>query len=109
MITDNLKAQIKADEGVVYAIYNDHLGYATFGVGHLIKESDPEIHLEVGSIVIKAQANAHFRSMDFCLNIQMARHTAIIRHAIHSQSRIPDTSLRSGSKFRFIGKNNFTR
>ena len=32
MITDNLKAQIKADEGVVYAIYNDHLGYATFGV-----------------------------------------------------------------------------
>jgi len=44
MITDNLKNQIKADEGVVYAIYKDHLGYATFGVGHLIKETDPEYH-----------------------------------------------------------------
>ena len=58
MITDNLKAQIKADEGVVYEIYNDHLGYATFGVGHLIKESDPEIHLEVGSLIPKARVDA---------------------------------------------------
>ena len=57
MITDNLKNQIKADEGVVYAIYNDHLGYATFGVGHLIKESDPEIHLEVGSLIPKARVD----------------------------------------------------
>ena len=57
MITDNLKNQIKADEGVVYAIYNDHLGYATFGVGHLIKLSDPEIHLEVGSLIPKARVD----------------------------------------------------
>ena len=31
---------LKIDEGVVYEIYLDHLNYATFGVGHLIKESD---------------------------------------------------------------------
>lgn len=34
--------QLKIDEGVVYRIYEDHLGYPTFGVGHLILESDPE-------------------------------------------------------------------
>ena len=34
--------QLKIDEGVVYDIYLDHLGYPTFGVGHLIRESDEE-------------------------------------------------------------------
>ena len=34
--------QLKIDEGVEYVIYNDHLGYPTFGVGHLVLESDPE-------------------------------------------------------------------
>lgn len=40
--------QLKVDEGVVYAIYKDHLGYSTFGVGHLVLESDPEYGAEVG-------------------------------------------------------------
>ena len=34
--------QLKIDEGVVYEIYKDHLGYPTFGVGHLVTENDPE-------------------------------------------------------------------
>ena len=34
--------QLKIDEGVEYKIYKDHLGYPTFGVGHLILEDDPE-------------------------------------------------------------------
>ena len=34
--------QLKIDEGVVYEVYKDHLGYPTFGVGHLVLESDPE-------------------------------------------------------------------
>ena len=33
--------QLKIDEGVEYEIYLDHLGYPTFGVGHLVLESDP--------------------------------------------------------------------
>ena len=33
---------LKIDEGVKYEIYKDHLGYLTFGVGHLIIDSDPE-------------------------------------------------------------------
>ena len=34
--------QLKIDEGVKYEIYKDHLGYPTFGVGHLITKNDPE-------------------------------------------------------------------
>ena len=39
---DQLKETLKVDEGVVYEIYNDHLGYPTFGIGHLVLEGDPE-------------------------------------------------------------------
>ena len=43
--------QLKIDEGVVYEIYLDHLGYKTFGVGHLVLESDPEFEQPVGTKV----------------------------------------------------------
>jgi lysozyme len=43
--------QLKIDEGVVYEIYLDHLGYPTLGVGHLILESDLEHGQEVGTPV----------------------------------------------------------
>jgi len=43
--------QLKIDEGVVNEIYLDHLGLATFGVGHLILESDPEHGMPVGTPV----------------------------------------------------------
>ena len=34
---EQLKETLKVDEGVVYEIYHDHLGYPTFGIGHLVK------------------------------------------------------------------------
>jgi lysozyme len=40
---------LKIDEGVKYEIYADHLGYATFGVGHLVLESDAESGMELGT------------------------------------------------------------
>ena len=43
--------QLKIDEGVLYEIYLDHLGYPTFGVGHLITKDDPEHGLPVGTKV----------------------------------------------------------
>ena len=46
-----LREELEIDEGVEYQIYNDHLGYPTFGVGHLILESDPEHGEEVGTPV----------------------------------------------------------
>lgn len=43
--------QLKIDEGVKYEIYLDHLGLPTFGVGHLILESDEEFGKPVGTPV----------------------------------------------------------
>ena len=43
--------QLKIDEGVEYEIYLDHLGYPTFGVGHLVLETDPEHGEEVGTSI----------------------------------------------------------
>jgi GH24 family phage-related lysozyme (muramidase) len=52
--------QLKIDEGVVYAIYNDHLGYPTFGVGHLIKESDEEFGRPTGTAVDEERVRSCF-------------------------------------------------
>ena len=51
MNRDSVFEQLKIDEGVVYEVYEDHLGYATFGVGHLVLESDPEYNQPVGTPV----------------------------------------------------------
>lgn len=51
MNIEELYEQLKIDEGVVYKIYLDHLGYPTFGIGHLVLESDPEYGAEVGTPV----------------------------------------------------------
>ena len=52
--------QLKIDEGVVYEIYKDHLGYPTFGVGHLVLESDPEHGQEVGTEVSEERVKECF-------------------------------------------------
>ena len=46
-----LEEELKVDEGCVYEIYEDHLGYATFGIGHLVKEIDPEYGKALGTTV----------------------------------------------------------
>jgi len=52
--------QLKIDEGVVNEIYKDHLGYPTFGVGHLVLESDPEFGQDVGTPVSDERTKACF-------------------------------------------------
>jgi len=54
MNLDELRKQLEIDEGVKYEIYNDHLGYPTFGIGHLILASDPEYNRPVGSAVLES-------------------------------------------------------
>ena len=49
MNRENVFETLKIDEGVKYEIYLDHLGYPTFGVGHLVKDSDPEYGQDVGT------------------------------------------------------------
>lgn len=51
MNRQNVYEQLKIDEGVKYEIYLDHLGYPTLGVGHLIKQLEPEHGAEVGTAV----------------------------------------------------------
>ena len=57
---DQLREQLMIDEGVVYEIYNDHLGYATFGIGHLVLEGEPEHGLSVGTPVSEDRVNECF-------------------------------------------------
>ena len=54
--------QLKIDEGVEYVIYNDHLGYPTFGVGHLVLESDPEHGEPVGTRVTEERVKECFEA-----------------------------------------------
>jgi GH24 family phage-related lysozyme (muramidase) len=39
---EQLRSEIEADEGNIGEIYLDHLGLPTFGIGHLVKKTDPE-------------------------------------------------------------------
>ena len=57
---EQLREQLMVDEGVVYEIYNDHLGYPTFGIGHLVLEGEPEHGLSVGTPVSKDRVNECF-------------------------------------------------
>ena len=60
MNIDQLREELERDEGIVYEIYNDHLGYATFGIGHLVTGSDPEYGLAVGTAVSEARCKSVF-------------------------------------------------
>jgi lysozyme len=46
-----LRADLELDEGVKHEIYLDHLGLPTFGIGHLIRDEDPEYGEDVGTAV----------------------------------------------------------
>ena len=49
MDIEQLRLELEEDEGIKYEIYNDHLGYPTFGVGHLVRGDDPEFGMPVGT------------------------------------------------------------
>jgi lysozyme len=60
MNIEQLKETLKIDEGVIYEIYNDHLGYPTFGIGHLVLERDGEHGLPVGTPVSEDRVSECF-------------------------------------------------
>ena len=62
MNIESLRKQLEIDEGVKYEIYLDHLGYPTFGIGHLVTESDPEHGQEVGTAVSADRVAEAFES-----------------------------------------------
>lgn len=62
MNLNKLQEQIMFEEGVKYEIYNDHLGYKTFGVGHLVRATDPENEMAVGTKVSKMRVAECFEA-----------------------------------------------
>jgi len=62
MDLEKLREQLEIDEGVKYETYKDHLGYPTFGVGHLVLEFDPEYGQEDGTPVSESRVIEAFES-----------------------------------------------
>tara|TARA_A100001391_G_scaffold17856_3_gene9999 strand:+ start:5704 stop:6144 length:441 start_codon:yes stop_codon:yes gene_type:complete len=60
MDIEQLRLELEDDEGIKYEIYHDHLGYPTFGVGHLVRESDPEHGMPVGTPIDEARVAEAF-------------------------------------------------
>ena len=60
MNIEQLREELKTDEGVKYEVYLDHLGLPTCGIGHLITESDPEYGLEIGTEIGEERVNELF-------------------------------------------------
>ena len=51
MNIDKLRRDLEIDEGVIHEIYLDHLGYPTFGIGHLVTKDDSEYGQDEGTTV----------------------------------------------------------
>ena len=62
MNRENVYETLKIDEGVKYEIYEDHLGLPTFGVGHLILDSDPEEGMPIGTEVSEERVRLCFEN-----------------------------------------------
>jgi len=57
-----LREELANDEGCKYEVYLDHLGYPTFGIGHLITDDDPECGTAVGTEVSSDRVQEAFDS-----------------------------------------------
>ena len=62
MNVEQLREELKEDEGCKYEIYLDHLGLPTHGIGHLITEWDEEYEKPVGTPVSEERVNNCFQS-----------------------------------------------
>lgn len=60
MNINELRETLKTDEGQVNEIYNDHLGYATFGIGHLVIDGDPEKGQPLGTPITEQRVSEVF-------------------------------------------------
>lgn len=60
MNIDKLYEEIKSDEGEILEIYKDHLGYHTFGIGHLVTEQDEEFGEPTGTPITAERSRECF-------------------------------------------------
>lgn len=68
MDIDRVRKQLEIDEGVKYEIYEDHLGYKTFGIGHLVLDTDPEVDMPIGTVVTHQRVEDAFET-DFNISV----------------------------------------
>lgn len=69
MNKDQLREELAEDEGCKYLIYLDHLALPTFGIGHLIKEEDPEYGQPVGTEISEERVRKAF-NLDIAVTIE---------------------------------------
>ena len=62
MNIEKLREELKVDEGCIEEIYLDHLGYHTFGIGHLITNKDKEWGEPVGTKISSKRINECFKN-----------------------------------------------
>ena len=69
MNKDRLREELADDEGCKLEIYLDHLGLPTFGIGHLVREDDPEHGQAVGTPVSDERVRQVF-SLDIAVTLE---------------------------------------
>ena len=60
MDMEKLRQQLIIDEGVKYEVYLDHLSLKTCGIGHYIRQDEPEFDLEVGTQITEDRCTELF-------------------------------------------------
>lgn len=60
MNIEQLREDLKRDEGCVYSVYLDHLNLPTIGIGHLVTEWDEEYGKPIGTTVSEDRVNELF-------------------------------------------------
>ena len=69
MNKDKLRQELAEDEGCKYEVYLDHLGLPTFGIGHLVREDDPEHGLPVGTAISDERVRQVF-ALDIAVTLE---------------------------------------
>ena len=57
---EKLRQQLIIDEGVKYSVYLDHLSLKSCGIGHYIRQDEPEFDLEVGTQITEDRCTELF-------------------------------------------------
>ena len=84
MNRNRLYRQLKEDEGKVCRVYRDHLGYLTFGIGHLITQKDPEADWALGTAVSEERIRE-------CFDRDVESSIAEIKCLVYDFNNKPDT------------------
>ena len=101
MNKDALREELAEDEGCKFEIYLDHLQLPTFGIGHLIKEHDPEYGLPVGTEVSEDRVRKAF-NLDIAVTIEDWLTVAAEAEDSRCFDQVPNRAKRLTARFRAL-------